>query len=97
MNDLFAVRWKPAFEDSLVGASSFSLSQGRELFNHCVLKHPNRSDPVGLGLEVLLQCLVQDDGLFSHTMEEQVGGHVMPLVQQPVLLSSFWGRQRLDI
>lgn len=38
--------------------------QGRELFDQSVLKNPNRSGPVALGLEMLLQSLVQDDEVY---------------------------------
>ncbi|CAM9877715.1 unnamed protein product, partial [Sphacelaria rigidula] len=37
------------------------LSQGRQLFDHYVLKRRDCSGMVSVGLEVLLQCLVQGD------------------------------------
>lgn len=37
------------------------ITQGRALFDQSVIKSPNRSVPVGLGLEILVQSLVQDD------------------------------------
>ena len=39
----------------------FRPPQGRALFDQSVLKNPNRSVPVGLGLEMLVQSLVQDN------------------------------------
>ncbi|CAM9250981.1 unnamed protein product [Ectocarpus sp. 12 AP-2014] len=50
---------------ALLGSWEGSATMGRELFDQSVLKNPDRSGPVGLGLEVLLQCLVQDDGPFG--------------------------------
>lgn len=44
--------------------------QGRALFDQSVLKSPNRSVPVGLGLEILVQSLVQDD--FDYCGTEKV-------------------------
>ncbi|CAB1115099.1 unnamed protein product [Ectocarpus sp. CCAP 1310/34] len=53
--------------------------QGRELFDQSVLKNPDRSGPVGLGLEVLLQCLVQDDGAFGQQdMAVEAGEDIAP-------------------
>ncbi|CAM9096093.1 unnamed protein product [Ectocarpus sp. 6 AP-2014] len=50
---------------ALLGSWEGSATVGRELFDQSILKTPDRSGPVGLGLEVLLQCLVQDDGPFG--------------------------------
>ncbi|CAM9323833.1 unnamed protein product [Ectocarpus fasciculatus] len=50
---------------ALLGSWEGSATMGRELFDQSVLKTPDRSGPVGLGLEVLLQCLVQDDSSFG--------------------------------
>lgn len=43
--------------------------QGRELFEHCILEDPNRAIAVGIGLEVLLQALVQRNDDTSSTEE----------------------------
>ncbi|CAN0225204.1 unnamed protein product, partial [Scytosiphon promiscuus] len=46
---------------ALLGSWEGSVAKGRELFDQSVLMNPDRSSPVGLGLETLLQCLVQED------------------------------------
>eukprot|EP00752_Nemacystus_decipiens_P017248 g15452.t1 len=56
---------------ALLGSWDGSVLMGRELFDQSVLKSPDRSGPVGLGLEVLLQCLVQEDGAFCRPHEAE--------------------------
>ena len=69
--------------------------QGRELFDQSVLKNPNRADPVGLGLEVLLQCLVQDEDEPFCGMGEKVPrfgrtGHAQVMCRSSIYRSSVY-------
>lgn len=66
--------------------------QGRQLFDQSVLKNPDRSGPVGLGLEMLLQSLVQDD--VNCAVENEVNGARTGRLQHVTLREQSCGKKR---
>eukprot|EP00904_Undaria_pinnatifida_P006691 jgi/Undpi1/3151/HiC_scaffold_15.g06525.m1 len=68
---------------ALLGSWEASVVMGRELFDQSVLKSPDRAGPVGLGLEILLQCLVQEDEAFCAAEKTTDGEEASPRSSDP--------------